>query len=197
MDTFKWLAGPFVGAIIGLTLGPLWKALYFKLLHRPKPKYLIDDWVEYHWTYKNDQPVFYTAQWKIRRGIRHPFRVNQVLSDGMIYTGYIKTEDDNLIVMTESKDHSETITWRFPKRLPSNDKPLIGFWLSYDHDKIIATGGVILLKSKISEEQAKSILFQTIRDEAGIPLMRETKRMEEPERGSPIIGSGQTQNSLP
>lgn len=173
------IVSAFVGAVFGFILGPLLRAIYFKVFHKPKPKHLINNWIEYHWTYKNDQPVFYKATWKIRRGLRYPFSIKVTLSDGMVYKGHMKSEDDHLIVITDSKDHSETVIWRFPKRLPSNDSPLVGFWLSYDHDKIIATGGVVLLKNEIPEEEAKSILSRTIRDEKDIPLMRETRRTAE------------------
>ena len=178
MDIGNILLGGLVGAVMGFVLTPAIRAIWFKFFHRPKPKHLIGNWTAYHWTYLRGKPVLYRATWRIRRGFAHPFSVTAILCGGMRYKGHIQVEEHHICVTVKSHDHAETGSFRFPHRLPSNDEPLVGFWLSYDHDKLVATGASVLLASDMRHEEVERTLRSFVRAEGDKPLMRAEDQMK-------------------
>lgn len=81
--------------------------------------------------------------------------------------------DDRIIFTMKSKnEQSELWVLRFIKPLSSRSEEIFGIWLSFDHDKHICSGAVILSKQKLISEDIEVKLKQYIQRCQKAPIMR-------------------------
>lgn len=93
----------------------------------------------------------------------------------MKYNGYLTLEgEDRIIFFGKSTTQNERVVFRFPNPLGSANDIVFGLWLSYDHDKYIASGGALLTKENLTNEQAEETLREHIVScvNNGLPLLR-------------------------
>lgn len=167
-----WFVQVGIGAIVGLALPYTLKVGYyfFKLF---KKTHLDGLWYNYHWSYKNKQPVIFESTWEIKRGILQSFAITACYSDsGLLYKGHIRIEGDQLMVVFGSTQHSEHPVYRFPYPIQSNCQMLHGLWLSFDHDKNIASGGAVVSRSRLTVSQAEEEIKRTLKSERHAILLR-------------------------
>lgn len=152
----------FLAAIITLILERAPK-IYESIVIRRKHFSLIGDtWKSFHYTTRKGKPEVIESDWTIKRGTLSPFKVT-FEQPGLKYKGRIIFEgDDRILVYAKATTQNETVVYRFPNPLPSNGDSVSGLWMSYDHDKNIASGGSLLTRESIAKEEAKPRLISNI-----------------------------------
>ena len=133
-----------------------------------------DNWKGFHYSFKRGKPVLIESTWKITKGYMTPFKVIWEQPE-LTYKGRLKLEgDDRIIVDVKAKTQNERVVFRFPNPLLSTRDIVWGLWLSYDHDKHIASGGALLTKEDLTREQAEKELKDHILCCPGqsLPIMR-------------------------
>jgi len=167
-----WLIVALVSATIGFCIPYVLKIIYYLFLHLKK-NYLEGIWYCYHWTYLNNQPILIKSDWTIKKGVLHRFIVEMKQRDtGLVYTGKIIIEGDHLLIMLDSEQYIEHPVFRFPYPIPSNCKLLYGLWLSFDHDKKIASGGATLSRDELANDQVETVMKSGLKTEKNIILVR-------------------------
>ena len=137
-----------------------------------------DNWHGFHYTFKDGEPVFYETKWVIEKGFLVPFKCEMDFkSESLKYRGHLLLEGDDRVVFygePKGKGEEEYVVFRFPNRLRSATDIVCGLWLSYDHDRHIASGGALLTRKEISskeaEEKIKRYVFRWPDD--NLPVMR-------------------------
>lgn len=167
-----WLTVALISAIVGFLLPYVIKVIVFLFL-RFRKNYLEGKWHHYHWTYLKNNPILIHSEWRIKKGILHRFIVQaKQIRTKLFYKGYIKIEGDGLFLVFHSNQHDEHPVYRFPYPISSNCDLIHGLWLSFDHDKKIASGGSLLSRNEIPEDKIVGLLKSKLKSEKNIILSK-------------------------
>jgi len=159
--------------MLGAYLGSFSKSL--KVLHYTWRYFFVKSnlegsWHSYHWTYLKGSPVIVASKVKIKKGIfhRYTFVLNQDTS--LSYRGTGVMEADHIIFTIKGHSHEEKTICRFPNILPSTNI-FYGLWLSFDHDKKIASGGIMISKDELDTNALERYIRLGIKSEKNAILM--------------------------
>ena len=132
-----------------------------------------DNWKGFHYTFRKGEPVLIQSNWKISKGLTTAFKVHME-QPHLPYKGHLVLEgDDRVIIYLKSITHNETMIFRFPNPLNSDDEVVFGLWLSFSLDRTITSGAAMLTKKEIALEQARDFLQNNIvQCSENIPVMR-------------------------
>jgi len=163
----------FIAAVLTLALERVPKAYESRKIRRRYFALLGDQWKGFHYSFKKGKPVLIESTWKITKGFLTPFKVKTEQPE-LAYHGHLEPEgDDRVIIYVKAETQNETMVFRFPNPLLSANDIVYGLWLSYDHDKHIASGGALLTKQDLTSEQVeKELKDYILRFPEGFPLMR-------------------------
>ena len=135
---------------------------------------LVGDWKGFHYTCMGGKALLIKGDWKIKPGLINPFVVDYKQKD-LYYTGSLTLDgDDRAIINTKSQTQNETLRYIFRNPLNTKKDIIPGIWLSYDHDKSIASGGAILTQKNLTKAQAHKILKDCMKifSDEDIPFIR-------------------------
>ncbi|MEU8202016.1 hypothetical protein [Streptosporangium sp. NPDC049046] len=164
LDEPNWLIVTALGAVLGATAQWWWLAARH-LLVRWKPHRMQGEWHECHYTFRYGREELGRGRLTIKKGLLH--RVAVTIYDeerhvkgkghGLDYSGEL-TGEDHILISVRERNHPHTVVMRFNDPLPSNPEPIVGLWLSEDHDRCPAAGVTLLTRDRLSDEQACALL---------------------------------------
>lgn len=163
-----------IAALLTLGLERVPKFLETWKIKREHFSLLGDNWKCFHYSFRHGKPELIKSTWSITSGWLTPFKVNSK-QQHLIYKGYLILEgEDRVIFCGKSTTQNERVVFRFPNPLRSASDIIFGLWLSYDHDKHISSGGALLTKEDITDEQAEQKIKGHIMTyiNHGFPLLR-------------------------
>ncbi|MET8152653.1 hypothetical protein ACIBSW_30010 [Actinoplanes sp. NPDC049668] len=160
----NWIIVTLVGALVGASV-TWWSTPIRYLRARNSHGYLLGTWYEYHYTFRHGRMMLGRAVVTIRPGFRSSLKADvvshEVHADGMVtdlsYTGQVRREG-HLVLSLSGRSHDDTMMMRYIERLPSNPAPMLGIWLSQDHDCLPAAGVSALSRKELTDEQAHDVL---------------------------------------
>jgi hypothetical protein len=149
------ILGAASGVIFGHLLRSLFHMLSYYLWRKWRCKCAIEGrWHSYHWTHKG-KPTLIHSIVTIKKGIKEPYIaiLEEQFGCKLLYEGKIIHERGHFIIHFTSRVHAETLVCRFPDPLGTECDRIFGLWLGYDHDKIIASAGILLSKIEVNEPE--------------------------------------------
>ena len=162
--------GAIVGAIFG-SYNKIWNLSTFIYRYFFVKTRYEGTWFSYHWTYLMHKPQIISSKLIIKKGIWSPYSFNLVqVGTNLIYNGEGRVEGSHLVLTFKATGHEERTVCRFQDILQSKNMTS-GLWLSYDHDKNVASGGIILSKTEISEPEVNMALSKNIKSERQAVLL--------------------------
>jgi len=171
----NWLVSAAAGAALGIVLPYAGKVCY-SVVRRLKKYHLEGPWHGYLYSHKNDQFVICEFKLKIKKGITSRYRIIMKYSDGtMSYKGTMEIENAQVYMNLSSKQHEEHPVFRFNLPISSNDRIMIGLWLSLDNDMHVGSGAVILSRDPLERTDFEDIAKREIHSERGKAILRINK----------------------
>ncbi|MCF2502735.1 hypothetical protein L0663_05055 [Dyadobacter sp. CY107] len=176
----NWIVTLFLGAAVGAVFGSysqLWNLLTFVYRRFFVVMRYEGTWYSYHWTYIQHEPKIVFSIVDIRKGIWSPYRFKLTQrGTNLIYKGTGRVEGSHLIFNFRATGHEERTICRFQDILTSLDVTA-GLWLSYDHDKNVASGAIILSQNEIpAEDIERTIRSSFKRERDSILIHVQTKK---------------------
>lgn len=163
-----------VAAIVTLLLERAPRFLEARRMRKKHFALLGSSWNGYHFSSKHKKPLLIQSKWSIQPGWLKPFLVT-FKQPGLTYQGHLAFEsDDRIIVYLRCVEHEERMIYRFANPLKSTNDIVWGLWLSFDHDRHIASGGAILTQEELSEADAASAVKECVVScaDGDVPLLR-------------------------
>ena len=169
-----WYVMIFLGALLTISFTNsklIWGVIHY--LFTWEKSAIEGDWHAYHFTYMEGEPIIIKSNVRIKKGIGAPLRAElyENVESELHYKGKILHEQGQLIFYYESTDHKEIVINRFIEPIGKHCKVLYGCWLSFDHDKNIACGGIILSQKAI-KNNVESKLLRGFDLQINKPLLR-------------------------
>lgn len=156
----NWMIVTVIGAIAGASVNWWWPLIRY-WTGRRRRSFLLGDWHGYHATFYAGQPVIVHDTFRVRRGVRGALIVSAEQNDGLApsltYSGEVRLEG-HIVFVLSAKSHEETLVLRFVEPIPSNPTPMVGLWLSQDHDRNPACGTIALTRAELSSTEAAKLL---------------------------------------
>lgn len=169
-DNPHWLITALIGAILGCLI-PYAVEFVKTLRARFNESFLIGDWYEYHISCANGGSSINKDSWNIKRGLFYPLKV-ECISSEITYVGSMEKEREHLIVTMNAKQARCSVHCRFEYPFPSNPTPILGLWLSFDHDNLVSSGAILLSKDELSDQKIRAIMKSRSKIVEGLPLMK-------------------------
>lgn|GEM_PF-3063342 len=159
-------------AILG-TLMPHVAGVVCSLFRRFGKHPLLGHWYEYHTSFKNSRPDVLKTYWEIKLGYSTMFSVVCRQTDlKVLYKGKITSLDGQLEAILVSSHRNARVTFRYENPASWNAEPIAGIWLSIDVDGNIASGGTLLSKNRLSDDEALRAIKLRIQSDRTMPLLR-------------------------
>ncbi|GID95328.1 hypothetical protein ACFQFC_33215 [Amorphoplanes digitatis] len=160
----NWIIVTLVGALVGASV-TWWSSPIRYLRARNDHQHLLGTWYEYHYTFRHGQVILGRAAVTIRPGFKNALMAvvvqHETHPDGEVtdlsYAGRVSYEG-HLVLSLSGSPHDHTVVMRYLERLPSNTAPMLGMWMSQDHDCLPAAGVSALSRRELTDEQAREVL---------------------------------------
>lgn len=170
----NWIVLMLLGAVVGTIVSSydkIWRVIKYAYKNVTEKSHIEGDWFGYHWTYKDNKPFLVYSNIKISKGIWHQYKVELTQKNTTLtYDGFGTTEGSDIVITFMSKKHPERLSARFPYILASKDRTY-GLWLSYDHDRKIASGVIVLSTKEIPDDQVAKEIKLGVKSEKDIALI--------------------------
>jgi len=165
----NWMVSATVGALIGAIFTD-YKGIALYPFRRLKRTKYCGEWEEYHWSWIDGKKRMFHAHFEITRGLISQYSVKVSFptsaSDSpsvpkekvLSYDGSLFLEEGHVLIDLRASSHVESSRYRFPDWVPSSENCVVGLWLAFDHGHLIASGGALLSKEKMSRSQAARII---------------------------------------
>ena len=159
----NWIITAAVGAVLGKFVNDYGALLLYPIRRFKKDQYT-SEWYEYHWSFRGNKKTLCPAKLVIRHGLLVPYavRFSHVSSTGtpsvLQYKGTMRLEERDVVIELSAITHTETLTYRFPKWIPSASDRLVGLWMSFDHTGAPAAGGTLLSRTSLTDLEASKYL---------------------------------------
>ncbi|GIH26640.1 hypothetical protein Aph01nite_49500 [Acrocarpospora phusangensis] len=161
----NWIVVTIIGAILGATINWWWLLAKY-IATRTSRHPLEGEWHECHYTIRKGQEQLMRGMVIIKRGLKHNLvvrvhdesRITNGPRHGLEYRGHAAIER-GLVLHAKCESHPHSLTMRFMEYLPLNPDPLVGLWFSVDFDYAPASGPTVLTRRRLSDEEAKALLY--------------------------------------
>lgn len=161
-----------ISGIIGFCIPYVMKCIGY-VIKRGKNTHICGEWYSYYWAYKEDNLEFRYDMLYIKKGMLNEYSIN-VNEEGLEYGGYGRIENNQLCLKFYSRNAilRETIYHRYDLATYKRQRTLYGLWLGVDHDIKVSSGGAILTREKLSQEEYNRIVQKIYLIKSQEPIIR-------------------------
>ena len=172
-DPPNWILTTVFGAILG-ALFTDYKSIVLYPFRRLRKTQYVGVWDEYHWTWKDGKKLLCHARFDIRRGLLTPYSVDfrhvnspdfdseKARTTALQYKGTLRLEEGHVVIDLHATTHLESVSYRFPKWIPSASDFVVGIWMSFDHTGAPAAGGAILTRNELSASEVTHSIHERL-----------------------------------
>jgi hypothetical protein len=165
----NWVVTTILGAVLGALLSAYGSLILYPIRRLKRDQY-IGEWSEYHWTWKDGRKNLCRGRFTVKRGLLAPYSVEfdhlpqktngktSTHSKDLRYKGRLRLEDGHVVFDFRGTTHTESITYRFPRWIPSSSDRIVGIWMSFDHTGTPSAGGAMLVRGDLTDLQAANFL---------------------------------------
>lgn len=172
-------------------------------IRRARRDHLLGIWHEYYWTWATGK-VMWCGKLNIKRGIRRPYSVtvldhrpigDEAKPSRLRYRGDLEVEGSNVVVRVRATTHSEAVTIRYPRWIPSSEQ-VVGIWSAYDHTGSPAAGAILLSRQEVDETDAKALLASSVATSPGLLRVRSGNKQRSQAAPSQALAANSPASSL-
>ena len=175
LGSTNWLFTAFIGAVLGLLLPVVGKAIVFgfRLLSRNQ---IEGTWYNHFFSYDDKGTLFAIEKIEIRKGFSSKFSIASQLVDNptATYLGKVKFEKNFIVLELRARDHDENVYCRFPTPpILTSDTALVGASLAQDFSGYATAAVNILARQRLQEDRVLTL----IKERSSVDLRNRTLRV--------------------